>query len=161
MNDIERFEHNGNIIRIVYDESPENPKEWDNLGEIVYKENGKYTLGYESATQEELDEIANDPDNFWLPVYAYIHSGTALNTTGFSCPWDSGKCGLIWCPKSKLEVSEEESRKIFIQEVETFSKYLNGETYGFIIEDKKGNVVESCFGFYGLEDCEEEAKYAS
>lgn len=31
-----------------------------------------------------------------LPLYLYDHSGLAMNTTGFSCPWDSGKVGIIF-----------------------------------------------------------------
>jgi len=37
-----------------------------------------------------------DADYFSLPVYHYTHSGTVINTTGFSCPWDSGLCGEIY-----------------------------------------------------------------
>ena len=31
-----------------------------------------------------------------LPLYLYDHSGITMNTTGFSCPWDSGQVGWIY-----------------------------------------------------------------
>ena len=43
-------------------------------------------------------------------------------------------------------------------EVETYNQYLRGDVYGYIIEDKVGDSLESCWGFYGRENCEEEAK---
>jgi hypothetical protein len=36
--------------------------------------------------------------------------------------------------------------------------YLQGEVYGYIIEDESGNHVDSCWGFYGYEYCEQTAK---
>jgi len=33
-----------------------------------------------------------------LPVYLYDHSGITVNTTGFSCKWDSGQVGWIYAP---------------------------------------------------------------
>lgn len=34
-----------------------------------------------------------------LPLYLYDHSGITMNTTGFSCPWDSGQVGWIYASK--------------------------------------------------------------
>ena len=31
-----------------------------------------------------------------LSLYLYDHSGITMNTTGFSCPWDSGQVGWIY-----------------------------------------------------------------
>lgn len=32
-----------------------------------------------------------------LPLYLYDHSGITMSTTTFSCPWDSGRVGMIFC----------------------------------------------------------------
>ncbi|WP_145949593.1 hypothetical protein [Paenibacillus sp. Y412MC10] len=34
-------------------------------------------------------------------------------------------------------------------EVATYDMYHRGEIFGFVIEDKEGNQVDSCWGFYG------------
>ena len=47
--------------------------------------------------------------------------------------------------------------KALRQEVETYSQYLSGDVYGYEIH-KHGEVVDSCWGFYGYDTAEEEAK---
>ncbi len=44
--------------------------------------------------------------------------------------------------------------KIAEAEVQTYDQYLRGEVYGYQI-DEDG---DSCWGYYGIEDCLEEAK---
>ena len=34
--------------------------------------------------------------------FIYDHSGITMNTTGFSCPWDSGQVGWIYCSKKRF-----------------------------------------------------------
>jgi len=46
--------------------------------------------------------------------------------------------------------------KIAQGEVETYDQFLRGEVYGYKI-DEDG---DSCWGFYGVEDCLEDAKSA-
>ena len=44
------------------------------------------------------------------------------------------------------------------QEVKTYDQYLTGDVWGYIIEDDSGEVLDSCWGFFGHDYCEEEAK---
>ena len=37
-----------------------------------------------------------------LPLHLYDHSGITMNTTGFTCPWDSGRIGIIYAPYSRI-----------------------------------------------------------
>jgi hypothetical protein len=50
-------------------------------------------------TFRDLDELPDADDVISLPVYMYDHSGITINTTGFSCPWDSGKVGVVYVYK--------------------------------------------------------------
>jgi len=101
-------------LRIVVDECAEDPRNWDNLGTMVCGHR-RYDLGDEKAENTELysswDEwLENEvikPNGGWdkvvvLPLYLYDHGGITMNTTGFSCPWDSGQVGWIYCTKEKL-----------------------------------------------------------
>lgn len=113
-------------------------------------------------------EQALDDNYVLLPVYMYEHGNIALSTSSFSCPWDSGQVGYIYVSKEK--VVEEygdwtaetvaQATKLLEGEVETYSQYLNGEVYGYVIEDGGGEETEegSCWGFYGMDYCIEEAK---
>ena len=44
--------------------------------------------------------------------------------------------------------------------IEMYEQWSNGDVYGYVIEDSDGEEVEdgSCWGYYGTDDCESEAK---
>ncbi len=71
-----------------------------------------------------------------LPLYLYDHSGITMNTTGFSCNWDSGQVGYIYITKEEYEkywgnfFSQEKACKFLRAEVEEYDQYLTGEVYG-------------------------------
>lgn len=171
-------------VRIEYDSCPANPMEdFDNLGTIAYLSRSRYTLGNQAVSHEEMDEIAADIRSgklVGMPVQAYVHSGVALKaslTNPYPDPrWDSGQSGYVYCTReaaikefgNKVCTAKvkEKALKLMASEVETFSQYLNGEVYGFIVErfDEDGEKVEeleSCWGFYGLEYCMSEAESAA
>jgi hypothetical protein len=82
-------------------------------------------------------------DNFIiLPLYLYDHSGLTMGICPFSCIFDSGQVGYIYCKKG--EGTEENLQA----EVKTYSQYLEGDVYGFVVEEND-EVVDSCYGFYG------------
>jgi len=170
MDAVKELKHKGKTIEIYADENPTSPRENDNLGTILYLKGSRYILGDKAMTREEIDAIVVFKDVVVLPVYAYIHSGIAMNTTGFSCPWDSGQSGVIYAERSKILENFRAKRltpalrakveKILQGEVEEYSKYLGGEVYGFIVKDANGEEVDSCWGFIGLEYAIEAAKEA-
>ena len=92
---------NGNTVDIMQDNFPSSPRDNDNLGTILYC-SSRYVLGDKCVSQEELIETLIRKDIISLPVYSYIHGGITINTTGFSCSWDSGQCGIIYIEKSKV-----------------------------------------------------------
>jgi hypothetical protein len=162
-NDIERIEYEGYVIRIVHDDDPPNPRtDWDNLGTMLYT-SSRYTLGDKRVSGDEIQQLIDDGGIIWLPVYAYIHSGIALNTGGFSDPWDSGQCGIIYITREDAkkewkgfeeQYSEDRVREVLSGEVEVYSQYVSGQVYGFVVETEDGEVVTSCFGFFGDEGIE-------
>jgi hypothetical protein len=92
----------------------------------------------------------------------YDHSGVVLSTTPFSCPWDSGQLGIIYATREKIVAEglggdDEKVREILRGEVKVFYWWLNGECYGYTIEDPDG---DSCFGFIGRGAAEEAAREA-
>jgi hypothetical protein len=91
-----------------------------------------------------------------LPLYLYDHSGITISTGRFSCPWDSGQVGFIYCTMEKARTewngTDEEIRKqaedYLKLEVETYDNFLTGTVAGFIAEDPDGEEIDSCWGFY-------------
>lgn len=165
------------LIRIFQDESPESPREWDNLGTMVCFHR-RYDLGdkhdYKSSDYDSWDEMKgaimeNEDIHTILPLYLYDHSGITMNTTGFSCRWDSGQVGWIFVSKEKVEKDcgkDCDVEKILRGEVETYDQYLTGDVYGYkvykVTECDHGHEheeeLDSCWGFYGEDECISEAK---
>jgi hypothetical protein len=114
-----------------------------------------------------------------LPLYLYDHGGITISTGRFSCPWDSGQVGFIYMTMdtarenwlNSTDKPDEETReaatRCLLAEVEEYDQFLTGEVYGYIVErvyyDEDGDVeereeLESCWGFFGREYAEEEAR---
>ena len=164
----EEFEYANCNITIDYDDSPESPREWDNLGTMVCW-HSRYNLG-DSHSFDDPQEFLNtvEPNDIVLPLYLYDHSGITMSTTGFSCPWDSGQVGYIHITAEKIReeysvkrVSKKLKERVtnyLVGEVETYDQYLTGDVYGYTVEHKKSGEEDSCWGFYGIDFAIEEAK---
>ncbi|MBL4582969.1 MAG: hypothetical protein JKY29_14285 [Gammaproteobacteria bacterium] len=178
---------NGHVIKIYHDGDVESPRDWDNLGTLICGHT-RYNLGDEHSfdggreflldlcdldvdSELSVDELAGRAEKYAviLPAYLYDHSGLVMNTTGFHCPWDSGQVGFIYATLDTIRKEYSVARvsaklrhrvaEVLKQEVATYSDYLNGNTYGYVIE-QDGDEIEACWGFIGDYDgnCLEEAR---
>lgn len=149
-------------IKILYDDFPEDPRTWDNLGKMVCFHK-RYTLGDKHSfdIQEAKNFFKEENKNIiFLPLYLYDHSGITMNTTGFSCPWDSGQVGFIYSTKEEIKKEYSVSKisnklktkvyEILKNEVEIYDMYIRGEVFGFKIE-KDGEEIDSCWGYFGYD----------
>lgn len=158
-------------LKMMYDEYPDSPREWSNLGTMVCFHN-RYDLGddhnlrsddYDGWDDMEKNITENFDVSVILPLYLYDHSGITISTSPFGCPWDSGRIGFIYVTKEQVRNEygvqritksiKEKVVNVLKGEVETYDMYIRGEVFGYRIEDKDGNIVDSCFGYYDQEDC--------
>jgi len=172
--------------KILYDGDAMNPRtEMSNVGTIICKSN-KYGLGDENQTADmddcnswdEVEKLIRKEygrDAIMLPVYIYDHSGITINTTGFSCGWDSGRIATIVVSREKARkeygmkrITKSNLEKVLNYlkgEIETYDQYLTGEVYGYSITEQmvtdEGEEYdedrESCWGYYGMECIKEDA----
>ena len=140
---------------IEYDPDPR-PYDGDTVGKIAYLKRSRYTLGTEVVERERMDEIRDGIGSgkyIGLPIFAYVHDGATIRAgVSFSCPWDSGQSGFVYCEREaalKEFTSEEDVIKCLQSEVKIFDAYLTGKVYGYRLLDKDGEELESCWGFYG------------
>lgn len=153
--------------KISIDEFPTNPRDEENLGTIAVV-NNRYISADSEMSSIEIEQILADVNYISLPLYAYIHGCIIVNTTGFSCPWDSGQIGAIFVSKKDARDSFRVKRitKKMIntisdylkQEVSIFNNYLNNEVYGYSVINDDGAELDSCWGYYSREYAEEAAK---
>lgn len=201
---VDTKEYKGYTIETHQDMDPLNPRaEYDNFGHM-YCWHRNWTLGddgkrgYPADYPEPSDlEAEFTKSDVILPIYMYEHSGVALSTGNDTYPfndvWDSGQVGYIvaWADEIRKEYSvkritkaiREKVVKLLQSEVKTYSQYLNGEVYGYVIkappvdaddededdephyysnapEPGRGEEIEdgSCWGFYGTDYMLEDAK---
>jgi len=162
-------------VKLGNDECKISPRHDDNLGVMICFHK-RYTLGdkhdykvdnYNGWDEMKSDIIKNENVCVILPLYLYDHSGITMNTTGFSCPWDSGRVGFVYVSKENVRKEynvkhitkkiRDKVTKVLIGEVETYDKYLTGEVYCFEILDEDKNIIESCGGYYDMDKCLKEA----
>ena len=63
--------------------------------------------------------------------------------------WDSGCAGVIF-GKTLESIN---------QEFEPYAAFISGNVYGFNITDARtGDLLDSCWGYYTLEHCQEDAQ---
>lgn len=154
-------------IRIESDTNCLDPrKDFDNMG-IMVCWHSSYNLGDEQPKEdaetyrEELPE-----DSIALPLFLYDHSGLTMNTSGFSCGWDSSCVGFIYVTPETIikefgddfEESREKARLNLVSEVNIYDLSLRGQVWGYTVEklpacDSCGHVepenIDSCWGFFG------------
>ncbi len=179
MDAIETINYNGHEINVYYDEDSESPRTWDNLS-MIYSNSRRY-----NPDKLDIDDLMNEIGISEFPGFDallqrmehdYIayrvcivdHSYVALSLNrpvlnpymGF----DSGTFGIIAVSKDAVRCEykvkritkkiREKVESIFEGELNALEKYMNGEVYGYMIDDG----MDSCWGFYSMDDAIEEAK---
>ena len=157
-------------IKLVQDDHCEcDPRGWDNLGTMACFHR-RYTLGddvtnikkqgqYYFPDHHEFRKFAEETKPIMLPLYLYDHSGLAMSTGSFSCPWDSGQVGWIFCPLEKAcgeysvkKVTPTIRRKVLAvlrSEVEVYTAHLEGNCWGVTICNEDGDALDACWGYHG------------
>lgn len=160
------------LVRTYYDNYPDNPRSWDNLGTMVCFHK-RFDLGdttdYRSVHYGAWGDLRNDIEEkegevTILPLFLYEHGGITIRTSPFGCQFDSGQVGFIYVSKDKIEkegIDESKVIEYLENEVETYDKFLRGECFGYKVfkiktcslGHKHEEEVESCFGYYDEDDC--------
>jgi hypothetical protein len=157
MNDIiETIEYKNYKIQVCYDTYPDDPRNWDNAGFMACFHK-RLNLGDKHDFNEPQDLIdwieANKETIYYLPLYTYEHGNITISTTPFSCRFDSGQVGFIFINKEKAEKEGiTEPYEALVNEVKTYDQYISGETYGAMILDSEGEIIDSQFGYLGNTD---------
>jgi hypothetical protein len=178
---VETFTEGELSVRIEQDPEPMNPrKEFDQFGHMLCWHRN-YNLGDQNELSVEqgkaLAEYVEKDGGIVLPLFLMDHSEISMSTNSRvfracdSAGWDWGQVGFIYATKEDIiknwgiERITAKLRKFATEcleaEVAEYNQYLTGDVYGYTIEDANGEHIDSCWGFFGLEYCHEEAKDAA
>ncbi|MDF9301988.1 hypothetical protein P5P81_05385 [Tritonibacter mobilis] len=168
--------YKGHIIKIHHDPDAESPREWSNLGTLIcwhrrYRLGNSHQFDSPEAFLRDLVDTSDQRDlsmeqlrdraereAILLPVFLYDHSGLAMNTIRFHCPWDSGQVGYVYVTleavreefgaKRVTKALREKAKDILRGEIVSYDAYLGGRVYGYVIE-RDGEEIDACWGFVG------------
>lgn len=170
---IKTIHYKNHTIEIFPDENSENPiQNWDMMGEYCCWHR-RYALGNSDRFDNpgQVVAYARQTNSLLFNLYMYEHSGVALSLSNSHYPfndhWDAGQLGFVLVDRKKAmkefgkkrltKQLKQKIRQIIEGEVETYNQYLAGDVYGFVISQNNEHV-DSCWGFYGQDDCLNEAK---
>lgn len=154
-------------LELCYDESPENPRDWTNLGYFITcdsnydspDDNAELkgiikSTGDMASNQSEHIKLIKDEFNQALPqdekvlaIYPVVkHEHGDINySIGHKQGFDYSNNGFyIVTDKTRAELGTEvkDFKSVVIAELEVYNKYVNGDVYEFTIS--KLNFCETC-----------------
>jgi hypothetical protein len=155
--------YKGYFIKIDNDnECMENPDDWGNEDSFLVYDHRDFEIKREGFDPGDIYEQMRETGEpifngyFYLPVYAYIHSGVSLQLKRWfnGLPqghneFDVSFKGFVLVKKEKGSYTMEKAYTIAESIIDTWNDYLHGNVWNFRAEDKNENIIDSCCGFYG------------
>lgn len=166
---IKTIERNGLTLEVHYDAFPIDPREYDAVGQLALK-HPRYYLANETDIhidsidniQQLFDEIRRRYNVRMITgVQLYDHGGVELTLCSpddYIGNWDTVMAGIMFIDsdndviKDNPEYTDEELRQILKDQLKWYSQYLNGEVYSYIVKDSDDNVIDSCAGFFDMDE---------
>lgn len=182
MFNVEQIDYKGYTINIEHDIHAEDPRAWGGEYGQMWCFHRRYNLGdyndnpYDHRDFENWPEMTEQIERdhnviFMSPLYLYDHGGITISMGSFvgraqHARWDSGQVGFVVVTRDRVlknqpswkRITKERKEKLkeWVRgEVNLYDKYLRGECYGYISEDPSGEQIDSCWGFYGYGEWEE------
>ena len=163
-------------IAIYPDGDTPNPlDDWSEMGTILSLNRRHVHFdpdGVEAATRDNPDAVPLSYFEHGLCLWSVAGELPA----GARCPFDSVPFAGVWLPDADTLASarpyggwtrRQFMRKRARQACEAYAQWCNGDVYGYEIHrltacgachGERPEPVESCWGFYGLENCLAEAR---
>lgn len=160
-----KVEYKGYIINIGYDEGRNNPFEDCEGNGVFYhwRDHGKEELekycellGYNIETRQKIK--SDNKDAVRIDKYEHSSISYSVSGEGMQCQFDTSHTWAVWFPDKCLldnlkGFSGAKRRQKVIeyarQACELMNQWCNGEVYYFKVEDKEGNFIDNCGGFWG------------
>lgn len=153
------------------DQSKESRESWVcSLAQVIMHEMGRKCKYFDSDEQTDLDNAVAivKKHAVILPLYLYDHGGLSISTGAFSDPFDSDLLGYIYATRTTVarewgdwsDFTRERAKECLRLEVVEYDQYLTGDVYGYRILDDNGDSLDSCWGFYGYDNCKEQGQEA-
>lgn len=177
----EETRESGTVVKVFpdWDAQHADPRGWDNVGTMIYwgrdylwadeqRSVGDWAAAH-YAVEEYVKELHEDDDPaVVIPLRFNDYGASGADVS--ACDLDDAN-GLIWCDQETVrdefpgrrritdgKTPIEQARACLEGEVETYSSYIEGEVYGYVVEHPDIPEDDSCWGFVGeMNYCKSEA----
>jgi hypothetical protein len=159
--DVNVVNYKGYKIRIIQDEFYDSPDNWGDEQRFLVYDHRDFYVKRKGFNPDDIFEVFSEGkklyDGFFIfPVYAYIHSGVALQLKRWfnyvpqgHNEFDVSFKGFALIKKEKGTYTSEKAYQAAEGLLNVWNDCLSGNVYGFIAEDNEENEIDSCWGFYG------------
>jgi len=155
-------------VKIYPDDDAEQPENDNDDTFLVYAHRDFTVLRNGFKTREVFEGVEHKKTykGYWVfKVYAYIHGGVSLSVETHDFPdarWDVSMNGFALVKRQKGSYTREKALPTAQAVVDKWNQYLSGDVYGYKIfnlglDGKKGDEVDSSWGYYSLDECIKEA----
>lgn len=164
MDAFETFTHAGCTVKLVQDDQPCSPKEWDNLGILVALPRlaREYDMAHRETTGREDEAIERGglkllrrylrlTEGATILPFRFVDHGSGGARIYATYDADDPASGFIMATPETIAMTGVESDKIedgLRAELRTWDDYVQGNVVGYVVEDADGVHVDSCYGFY-------------
>lgn len=167
----ETFERAGYTCELHTDEEPWSPAEWDNLGTLVAFDPlwHEYRFAERNSTDQEDEALERGG---WKLLARYLRMTQGIIAvpyyyadygSGRAQIYESTTCGAGFIGTTHTRVDElsgtdeathaqEWIENALRAELKTWSDYVEGNVYGYVVRSSEGKILDSCWGFYPDEE---------
>jgi hypothetical protein len=171
---VETFTDGAVNVAIHYDQhAPDPRREFDHMGTILGWRNPRLCLGEEQAStgyRTPTEVLADLESRLALPIHCQPDGNL---TTSDADDAEAIECSdaVIYVAAEVLRreyslqrisrIAIENATRVLAGEVAEYGAYLAGQVFGFVVTDVGGDHLDSCWGYYGLAECESAAREAA
>jgi hypothetical protein len=178
--EVDRIEGDKCVAIVYADECAEDadPRQWDNLS-IMRCSHRNYRLGDGEPEGRHVEALERGGLRLlerylrivegavaFVPLGLIDHSGLSLYAGGGShwsdsAGWDSGTVGYAYVTRERcdeLGAPIDSAERQMLGEIETYDQYLRGDVFYVVVEDDRGETLDSCGGFIGFDTATEHAR---
>lgn len=142
-------------VKVVHDDDPMSPRDWDNVGKFY----GTVGYTFEDVTTDSIGEAYRQArEDAGGPILALPCRFVDQSYGMLSETHDWGYANVIyWAPLSKVEeegwTDVAQLRECLRAELHTMDQYLEGDVWGWVLEGgATHHHLDSCWGFFGTDD---------
>lgn len=164
MQPIEIYQHAGLTVEIHQDDDPSSPREWCNLGTMIFcpRDRNRLHLHEGGNDDDDIPAIIAEPGTVYVTLYE-TNDGVAAEDCPYAPSLYDSPAGIAYVTREQWQREYKRQRltkqlrativRLLIGEARDYSDYCEGNVYGYVIRDPETDEeLDSLWGMYEGDD---------